>query len=141
MIPIITPSHVYWTQISKLARHLSDGDEVITIGHLAGASKALFLASLSHRLRRPLLVVTSTAAEAEILVHDLRFFTTSTKSSYEDCGVPSRGAYTIEPASETSDLTSQRLIALRSMLQADVQIIVTIPQAIVPYVMPRVQLK
>ena len=46
-----------------------------------------------------------------------------------------------EPASETSDLTSQRLIALRSMLQPTPQIIVTTPEAIVPYVMPRAQLQ
>ena len=76
-MPVMIPSYVYGTQISTLARHLSDGDEVITLGHLVGASKALFLASLIHRLRRPLLVVTSTAPEAELLVHDLRFFTTS----------------------------------------------------------------
>ena len=53
---------------------------------------------------------------------------------------PAEGHTPYEPASETSDLTSQRLIALRSMLQAEAQIIVTIPQAIVPYVMPRAQL-
>jgi transcription-repair coupling factor (superfamily II helicase) len=141
MRPITTPSHVYWTQISKLARHLSDGDEVITLGYLAGASKALFLAGLSHRLRRPLFVVTSTAAEAEILVHDLRFFTTSADPPTRIMLFPAEGHAPYEPASETSDLTSQRLIALRSMLQADAQIIVTIPQAIVPYVIPRVQLQ
>ena len=54
MMPMMTPSHVYFTQISTLAQHLAAGDEVITLGHLAGASKALFLASLTHRLRRPL---------------------------------------------------------------------------------------
>jgi transcription-repair coupling factor (superfamily II helicase) len=141
MMPIITPSQVYWTQISTLAGHLSDGDEVITLGHLAGASKALFLASLIHRLRRPLLVITSTAPEAELLVHDLRFFTTSAESCTRIVLFPAEEHTPYEPASETSDLTSQRLIALRSMLQADVQIIVTTPQAIVPYVMPRMQLQ
>jgi transcription-repair coupling factor (superfamily II helicase) len=141
MMPRITPSQVYWTQISTLAQHLSDGDEVITLGYLAGASKALFLASLIHRLRRPLLVVTSTAPEAELLVHDLRFFTTSAESSTRIVLFPAEEHAPYEPASETSDLTSQRLIALRSMLQADVQIIVTTPQAIVPYVMSRVQLQ
>jgi transcription-repair coupling factor (superfamily II helicase) len=141
MMPIMTPSHVYWTQISTLARHLSDGGEVITLGYLAGASKALFLASLSHRLRQPLLVVTSTAVEAELLMHDLHFFIASADSSTKIMLFPAEEHTPYEPASETSDLTSQRLIALRSMLQSDMQIIVTTPQAIVPYVMPRVQLQ
>ena len=140
-MPIMTSSHAYWTQISTLAQHLSAGDEVITLGYLAGASKALFLASLSHQLRRPLLVVTPTATEAELLVHDLRFFTTSAEPSTRIVLLPAEEHAPYEPASETSDLTSQRLIALRSMLQADMQIIVTTPQAIVPYVMPRVLLQ
>src|SRR5262245_17951535 len=141
MTPIITSSQVYSTQISTLARHLSDGDEVITLRYLAGASRALFLPSLITRLRRPLLVVTSTAPEAELLVHDLRFFATSPESSTRVVLFPAEEHAPYEPASEASDLTSQRLIALRSMLRADVQIIVTTPQAILPYVMPRMQLQ
>jgi transcription-repair coupling factor (superfamily II helicase) len=141
MVPMTTPSHEYWTQISTLAQRLADGDEVITLGYLAGASKALFLASLAHTLRRPLVVVTPAPSEAESLVHDLRFFTTSTNSSPRIVLFPAEEHAPYEPASETSDLTSQRLIALRSMLQSGPQIIVTTPQAIVPYVIPRRQLQ
>ena len=140
-MPIMTSSHAYWTQISTLAQHLSAGDEVITLGYLAGASKALFLASLSHQLRRPLLVVTPTATEAELLAHDLRFFTASAEPSTRIILLPAEEHAPYEPASETSDLTSQRLIALRSMLQGDMQIIVTTPRAMAPYVMPRVLLR
>jgi transcription-repair coupling factor (superfamily II helicase) len=124
-----------------LAQQLSDGDEVITLGYLSGVSKALFLASLTRRLRRPMLVVTSAATEAELLVHDLQFFTTSADSAPRIVLFPAEEHAPYEPASETSDLTSQRLIALRSMLQSDVQIIVTTPQAIIPYVMSRRQLQ
>ncbi len=137
----MTSSHEYWSQISTLTQRLSDGDEVITLGHLAGASKALFLASVCHQLRRPLLVVTSTATEAESLAHDLRFFTSSAELSPRIVLLPAEEHAPYEPASETSDLTSQRLIALRSMLQAAMQIIVTTPHAIVPYVMSRVLLQ
>ena len=74
-------------------------------------------------------------------MHDLHFFTTSLNRSIRIVLFPAEEHAPYEPASEASDLTSQRLIALRSMLQAHVQIIVTTPQAIVPYVMPRVQLQ
>src|SRR5918996_1036947 len=141
MMPTMTSSHAYGAQISTLAQRLADGDEVITLGYLAGASKALFLASLTQRLRRPMLVVTSAPAEAELLVHDLRFFTASLNPSPRIVLFPAEEHAPYEPASETSDLTSQRLIALRSMLQSDVQIIVTTPPAIVPYEMPRGQLQ
>jgi transcription-repair coupling factor (superfamily II helicase) len=141
MNPKTTPVHAYWTQISTLTQQLSDGDDVITLGYLAGASKALLLASLAQRLRRPLLVVTAEAADAELLAHDLRFFTTTADAAPRIVLFPAEEHAPYEPASETSDLTSQRLVALRSMLQSDTQVIVTTPQAIIPYVMPRVQLQ
>jgi transcription-repair coupling factor (superfamily II helicase) len=135
------PSHEYCTQLSTLAQRLANGDEVIRLGYLAGASKALFLASLAHRLGRPLVVITPASTEAESLVHDLRFFATSITSSSRIVLFPAEEHAPYEPASETSDLTSQRLIALRSMLQSAPQIIVTTPQAIIPYIIPRVLLQ
>ena len=141
MISMTMPSHKYWTQISTLAQCLASGDEVIRLGYLAGASKALFLASLSHQLRRPLVVITPVSAEAEALVHDLRFFTSSTVSPPQITLFPAEEHTPYEPASETSDLTSQRLIALRSMLQSAPQIIIATPQAMLPYVLPRAQLQ
>ena len=141
MMPMTMPSDGYWNQISTLAQRLANDDEVIRLGYLAGASKALLLASLSHRLRRPLVVITPASTEAESLVHDLHFFATSITSSPSIALFPAEEHAPYEPVSETSDLTSQRLIALRSMLQSTPQIIVTTPQAIIPYVIPRVQLQ
>ncbi len=135
------PSRTYWTQVSTLTQRLASGDEVIRLGYLAGASKALLLASLSHQLRRPLVVITPASTEAEALVHDLRFFTSSTASPPQIVLFPAEEYTPYEPASETSDLTSQRLIALRSMLQSSPQIIVATPQAMIPYVLPRAQLQ
>jgi transcription-repair coupling factor (superfamily II helicase) len=86
-------------------------------------------------------VVTSTAAEAEILLHDLRFFTASADFPTTTLLFPAEGHAPYEPASRTLDLTSQRLIALQSMLKGNAPIIVTTPQAIVPCVMPRQQLQ
>ncbi len=140
-MPMPTLAHDYWTQLSTLAQRLTDGDEAITLGYLAGASKALFLAGMAYRLRRPLVVVTPDPSEAESLVHDLRFFTASPEPLAKIVLFPAEEHAPYEPASEPSDLTAQRLIALRSMLQSTPQIIVTTPEAIVPYVMPRVQLQ
>ena len=141
MMSMTMPSHKYWSQISTLAQRLASGDEVIRLGYLAGASKALFLASLSHQLRRPLVVITPASTEAEALVQDLRFFTSSTSSPPKIVLFPAEEHTPYEPASETSELTSQRLIALRSMLQSAPQIIVTTPQAMIPYVIPRAHLQ
>src|SRR5919109_2839253 len=135
------PSQSYCTQISSLADRLAAGDDVIALGYLAGASKALLLANLAHALRRPLVVITPASSKAGSLVHDLRFFTAASAHAPRIVVLPAEEHAPYEPASETSDLTSQRLIALRSMLQSGPQIIVTTPQAIVPYVIPRALLQ
>jgi len=135
------PSREYWTQISTLVQRLANGDEVIRLGYLAGASKALCLASVSLQLHRPLVVITPASTEAEALVHDLQFFTSSAASPPKIVLFPGEEQEAYEPASETSDLTSQRLIALRSMLQSAPQIIVATLPAIIPYVIPRARLQ
>src|SRR5262245_47139577 len=136
----MTTAHAYGTQIAMLAQQLSNGDDVITLGHINGASKAFCLANLTQCLQRPLLVVTSTATEADALVHDLRLFTLAAAPPLRIVLLPAEEHTPYEPVSEASDLTSQRLAALWSMLQSDVQIIVTTAQALMPYVMPREQL-
>ncbi len=136
-MPTIPSSHPYWTRIASLANQLASGDDAITLGYLASASKALFVASLAQMLQRPLVVLTPAWAEAESLAHDLRFFTATCEYAPRIVPFPGEEHAPYEPASETSDVTSQRLIALRSMLQPGPQIIVTTPQAIVPYVLPR----
>jgi transcription-repair coupling factor (superfamily II helicase) len=136
-MPKITSPHPYWARVASLANDLAAGNDVITLSYLAGASKALFVASLAQMLQRPLVVLTPAAAEAESLAHDLRFFTAAGEYAPKIVLFPSEEHPPYEPASETSDFTSQRLIALRSMLQSMPQIVITTPQAIIPYVMPR----
>jgi transcription-repair coupling factor (superfamily II helicase) len=137
MMPKTIPSQSYWTEVASLAHHLAAGDELITLGYMAGASKALFLAGLAQILQRPLVVITPASSEAEALARDLRFFTAACEGAPRVILFPGDEHPPYEPASETSDFTSQRLMALRSMLQPGPQIIVTTPQAIVPHVMPR----
>ncbi|HEX2277429.1 MAG TPA: hypothetical protein VHN13_09910, partial [Candidatus Tectomicrobia bacterium] len=136
-----TPSQSYWAEVTSLAHRLAAGDELITLGYLAGASKALFLAGLAQILRRPLVVITPASSEAEALARDLQFFTAAGEDAPRVILFPGDEHPPYEPASETSDLASQRLMALRSMLQPGPLTIVTTPQAIVPYVLPRAQLQ
>jgi transcription-repair coupling factor (superfamily II helicase) len=140
-MPEITYAPPYRTEVTALANRLAAGEEAITLGHLAGASKALLTAELAHLLRRPLVVVTPAATEAEALAHDLRFFTAPAAPAPRIVPFPAERYAPYEPASETSDLTSQRLVALRSMLRPGPQIVITTPHAIVPYVMPRIALQ
>jgi transcription-repair coupling factor (superfamily II helicase) len=136
-----TTSHPYWNQVSVLAEQIASGQDIISLGYLAGASKAFFLAHLVQLLQRPLVVITPASSEAETLVNDLRFFTASAVLPPHVVLLPADGNLPYEPASMTSDFVAQRLLALRSMLQSGPQIIVTTPEAIVPYIVPRALLQ
>jgi transcription-repair coupling factor (superfamily II helicase) len=140
-MPMMTTSYPYWDRIAALAERLVDGEDSIHLGYLAGASKAFFLANFAHILQRPLVVITPAPSEAELLVHDLRFFTAPAKPPPPIVLFPAAEYAPFEPASTTSDQTAQRLLALRSMLRPGPQIIVTTPEAIIPYVMPRAALQ
>jgi transcription-repair coupling factor (superfamily II helicase) len=136
-----TISHPYWSQVSALAEQIASGQDIIGLGYLAGASKAFFLAHLVQLLQRPLVVITPASSEAETLVNDLRFFTASAVLPSHVVLLPADGNLPYEPASMTSDFVAQRLLALRSMLQSGPQVIVTTPEAIVPYIVPRALLQ
>jgi len=140
-MPMTTMSDPYRTQISELAECIAAGQEAIDLGYLAGASKAFFLAHLVDVLKRPLVVITPAPSEAEALVHDLAFFLASAQARPQIVLLPSEGYSPYEPASSASDLTAQRLLALRAMLQSGPQIVVTTPEAIMPYVLPRALLQ
>jgi transcription-repair coupling factor (superfamily II helicase) len=136
-----TISHPYRSQVSALAEQIASGQETIGLGYLAGASKAFFLAHLIQFLQRPLVVITPASSEAETLVNDLHFFTASAALPPHVVLLPAKENLPYEPASMTSDFVAQRLLALRSMLQSGPQIIVTTPEAIVPYIVPRALLQ
>ncbi|MBI3330200.1 MAG: transcription-repair coupling factor [Nitrospinae bacterium] len=127
----------YWDQVAALVERIASGEEAITLGHLAGGSKAFFLAHLTHLLRRPLMVIAPTASEAEVLARDLNFFLTSHAQASRAVLFPAWGIPPYEPASPKGDITAQRLLALRSMLQPHPPIVVTTPEAIIPLVIPR----
>ena len=127
----------YWIELRSLANRLAADEEAISVGSLTGASKALFTAELAHLLQRPLVLLTPTSAEADSLARDLQFFAAAYEQVPRIVLFPGEEHSPYEPASATSELTSQRLVALRSMLQPGAQIIVTTPKAIVPYVIPR----
>ncbi len=132
---------LYWSQVAGLADRIAGGEEVVTLGHLAGASKAFFLARLLERLRRPLVVIAPAWSEAEAIAHDLRFFQPLPEPSAGPVLFPAVGNPPYEPASPRPDITAQRFLALRSMLQPGPRVVVTASEAIVPRVIPRALLQ
>ncbi|MBI3327942.1 MAG: transcription-repair coupling factor [Nitrospinae bacterium] len=131
----------YWNQVTALAGRIASGEEAVTLGHLAGASKAFLLAHLIQLLRRPLVVITPGWSEAEALVHDLSFFLASYEPPWRSVLFPPGGNPPYEPTSPPSEITAQRFFALRSMLQPGPQMVVTTPEAIIPYLIPRALLQ
>jgi transcription-repair coupling factor (superfamily II helicase) len=140
-MPMTIMSDPYHAQISALADRIAAGQEAINLGYLAGSSKAFFVAHLVDILRRPLVVITPVPSEAEALVHDLVFFLASAPARPQIVLLPSEGHSPYEPTSSASDHTAQRLLALCAMLQPGPQIVVTTPEAIMPYVLPRALLQ
>jgi transcription-repair coupling factor (superfamily II helicase) len=55
--------------LTKLPEH-----RVIEVSELQGSAKALFLASLGHETRRPVVLITATEEQAASILEDLRFF-------------------------------------------------------------------
>ncbi|MGH8059612.1 MAG: CarD family transcriptional regulator, partial [Candidatus Entotheonellia bacterium] len=138
---MIAEHSTYRNQVAALAARITAGEEVITLGHLAGSSKAFLLAHLLRTLQRPLVVITPAAAEAAALLHDLTFFLSSQEPA---CGLalfPDGGESPYEPASPTPDITAARFLALRTMLQPGPQIVITTPEAIIPRLIPRALLR
>ena len=61
-------------QAEEVAARLQSGADPLRLTGLFGASKAAILSGISRRAGRPLVVLTSSAAEAESLAKDLQFF-------------------------------------------------------------------
>ncbi len=138
---MIAEPSTYRNQVAALAARITAGEEVVTLGHLAGSSKAFLLAHLLRTLQRPLVVITPAAAEATVLLHDLTFFLSSQEPSCSLALFPAGGESPYEPASPTPDITAARFLALRTMLQPGLQIVITTPEAIIPRLIPRALLR
>jgi len=65
---------------------LASGAKTVEFSELWGGSKALLLLELSRESKRPLLVVTATEEEADLLADDLRFFSEKQRSSAAEGG-------------------------------------------------------
>src|SRR5574337_662398 len=58
-------------EIGEIMARLDSGDDALCLTGLFGASKSLILSHIARRARRPLVVVASSSAEAELLTKDL----------------------------------------------------------------------
>ncbi|MDE2484156.1 MAG: transcription-repair coupling factor [candidate division NC10 bacterium] len=61
-------------EIAEIATRLDSGVDALYLTGLFGASKALILSQIARRARRPLVVLTSSSATAELLAKDLHVF-------------------------------------------------------------------
>jgi transcription-repair coupling factor (superfamily II helicase) len=61
-------------EIGEIVDRLDSGADALSLTGLFGASKALILSRIAHRAGRPLVIVTSSSAEAEQLAKDLQVF-------------------------------------------------------------------
>ncbi|MGB4780788.1 transcription-repair coupling factor, partial [Candidatus Methylomirabilis sp.] len=61
-------------EIAEIVARLDSGADALYLTGLFGASKALILSRIAHLARRPLVVLASSSAEAELLAKDLQVF-------------------------------------------------------------------
>ncbi|HWR21032.1 MAG TPA: transcription-repair coupling factor, partial [Verrucomicrobiae bacterium] len=61
-------------EIAEIATRLDSGADALSLTGLFGASKALILSQVARLARRPLVVLASSSAEAELLAKDLQVF-------------------------------------------------------------------
>lgn len=61
-------------EIGEIVNRLDSGADALYLTGLFGASKALILSQIARRAGRPLVIVTSSSAEAELLAKDLQVF-------------------------------------------------------------------
>lgn len=61
-------------EIGEIVDRLDSGADALYLTGLFGASKALILSQIARRAGRPLVIVTSSSAEAELLAKDLQVF-------------------------------------------------------------------
>jgi transcription-repair coupling factor (superfamily II helicase) len=133
---------------------IREGRKSIEVSELWGASKALFLFALEHEERRPLIVVTATEEEAEILAEDLRFFSeqknlfssgaagSSLSSAREDAGgaeihlFPTWGVLPFEADSPDSRTVGERMRFLYSLISGSPGIFVVPVESLIQKLPP-----
>jgi transcription-repair coupling factor (superfamily II helicase) len=74
MVIRLMESDLLIPEIAEIAARLDSGTGALYLTGLFGASKALILSQIARRARRPLVALTSSSAEAELLAKDLHVF-------------------------------------------------------------------
>jgi transcription-repair coupling factor (superfamily II helicase) len=109
-----------------------------TIHDLAGSAAALYLAELAGTGRQPIVALTGSVAEAELLLEQLRFF------RGDDQGLallPDLEVLPYDSFSPHPDLTSARLAVLRRLLAGEVRILIVAAGALLPRLPPTTYLR
>ena len=111
--------------IQPVLSDIQAGHKTVEVSELWGASKALFLFGLSEEARCPVIVVTASEEEAEVLAEDLRFFVHTIprdqagKHEMEIRTFPAWGVLPFEADSPDSRTVGERMRFLYSLISGN----------------------
>jgi transcription-repair coupling factor (superfamily II helicase) len=112
-----------WAPFNDLAKAVAEGDPRLRVAGATGAARALLLADLHTRDRRPMLVVVAGVADAHRLTQDVRFF-----------GAPAHEFPEPEPrlwrGARQREGDAERAVVSRLLLAGEPVIVVATPRAL-----------
>ncbi len=125
--------------VARVAARLDD-DRRVRMSGVRGPARAAAVAALARRLKRPLLVFAATAAEADLLAQDIRFFLgESAEAELGDKRVhvlPAWDTAPFAPMSPSAEVVAQRIEGLHHLRSEPRSIVVTTPEAALQRVLP-----
>jgi transcription-repair coupling factor (superfamily II helicase) len=123
------------------ARLVANNDRRFPVMGLRGAAGALMLREMALRLRRPIIAITSLAAEAEALAGEAAFFLSeSLDADAATRRVHLLRSWEVKPMTQLSpptDAQASQLAALFAMLRQELPLIVTSAEALMTRTIPR----
>lgn len=100
---------------SEVIEKIITGGEVRQIGGLCGSSRALFLSTLSGRTEMPIFVITPTEEAAEVLLKDLRLFSSWLTTHTPVFSFPSWEILPYDTIPPHPDIIHERMYAYRTL--------------------------
>lgn len=119
--------------IEGIVERLRSGDRELHVGGVAGAGRALLIASLVHKLEKGVLVVCPTEKDAHLMRIDLEFFLPGESILF----FPSLDLLSTDPFLYDRQIEIKRVFVLNSLSEGGVRIVITSAQALAQRMLPR----